>query len=46
VPYAKTVNPITKSNWEGVGVAPDVKVAAPQALETAQKLAMETLGRK
>jgi hypothetical protein len=46
VPYAKTVNPITKSNWEGVGVAPDVKVAAPQALETAQKLAMEALGRK
>ena len=46
VPYAKTVNPITKSNWEGVGVAPDVKVPAAQALETAQKLAMEAAGRK
>jgi hypothetical protein len=46
VPYAKTVNPITKSNWEGVGVEPDVKVAAPQALETAQKLATQAAGRK
>jgi hypothetical protein len=46
VPFAKTVNPVTKSNWEGVGVEPNVKVAAPQALETAQKLAMEALGQK
>jgi hypothetical protein len=28
VPYARAINPITHTNWEGVGVEPDVKVAA------------------
>lgn len=39
VPFARAVNPITKTNWEGTGVEPDIKVAAPDALTTAQKLA-------
>jgi hypothetical protein len=46
VPYAKTVNPITKSNWEGTGVAPDVRVTAAEALAAAQKLATEAAARK
>jgi hypothetical protein len=46
VPFAKTVNPVTRTNWEGVGVQPDVKVAAGQALETAQRLAGQAAGRK
>ncbi|HYE46865.1 MAG TPA: S41 family peptidase [Caulobacter sp.] len=37
------VNPITKSNWEGAGVQPDVKVPAADALEVAQTLALETI---
>jgi C-terminal processing protease CtpA/Prc len=41
VPFAKAVNPISKTNWEGTGVEPDVKVAAGEALATAQKLAAE-----
>jgi retinol-binding protein 3 len=44
VPFAKAVNPISKTNWEGTGVEPDVKVPAADALTTAQKLAMEKLG--
>jgi C-terminal processing protease CtpA/Prc len=32
------VNPVTKSNWEGVGVQPDVEVPAEEALETAHRL--------
>jgi len=46
VPYAKTVNPVTHTNWEGVGVEPDVKVSASQALETAQQLAAKALAGK
>ena len=43
VPFAKAVNPVTKTNWEGTGVKPDVAVAAADALTTAQKLAGEKL---
>ena len=41
VPFARAINPITKTNWEGTGVEPDVKVAAADALATTQKLALE-----
>jgi len=43
VPFARAINPISQTNWEGVGVEPDVKVPATDALATAQKLAMEKL---
>jgi Peptidase family S41/N-terminal domain of Peptidase_S41 in eukaryotic IRBP len=43
VPIAKAINPVTKTNWEGTGVKPDVAVAASDALTTAQKLASEKL---
>ena len=39
VPFARAINPITKTNWEGTGVEPDVKVPASEALATAIKLA-------
>ena len=45
VPFARAINPITHTNWEGTGVEPDVKVAA-DALTTAQKLAAEKLAAK
>ena len=38
VPESRAINPITKTNWEGVGVEPDIKVPASEALATAQKL--------
>jgi C-terminal processing protease CtpA/Prc len=43
VPFAKAVNPVTKTNWEGTGVEPDVKVSAAVALTTAEKLAAEKI---
>ena len=46
VPFARAINPISKTNWEGTGVEPDVKVAAAEALTTAQKLAHEKLNPK
>jgi Peptidase family S41/N-terminal domain of Peptidase_S41 in eukaryotic IRBP len=39
VPSARPVNPVSKKDWEGTGVEPDVKVKAADALTTAQKLA-------
>jgi len=34
------VNPFSKADWEGVGVEPDVKVKAEDALKTAERLAV------
>jgi hypothetical protein len=39
VPDARAINPITKTNWEGTGVEPDVKVPAAEALTKALELA-------
>ena len=39
VPGVRVINPISKTNWEGTGVEPDVKVKAADALATAVKLA-------
>jgi retinol-binding protein 3 len=41
VPFARAINPITHTNWEGVGVKPDIPVPANDALATAQKLLRE-----
>lgn len=46
VPYARPINPITKSDWEGTGVAPDVSVPRDQALDVAKKLAAEAIRKK
>ena len=46
VPFARAINPITHTNWEGTGVEPDVKVSAADALTTAKKLAAEKLAAK
>jgi len=46
VPFARAINPTTKTNWEGVGVEPDVKVPAADALTTAQELASKELASR
>jgi hypothetical protein len=46
VPFARAISPISKTNWEGTGVEPDVKVPAAEALAMAQKLAAEKLVSK
>jgi hypothetical protein len=46
VPHIKVVNPISKTNWDGTGVEPDVKVKAADALATAEKLAESELQGK
>jgi C-terminal processing protease CtpA/Prc len=39
LPEARSISPVTGTNWQGVGVKPDVAVAADQALEKALELA-------
>lgn len=43
VPFARAVNPISKTNWEGTGVEPDVPVKAADALQKAEDLAATKL---
>jgi C-terminal processing protease CtpA/Prc len=46
VPFARAINPVTKTNWEGVGVEPDVKVPEAEALTTAQALAAKEIASR
>jgi hypothetical protein len=43
VPTGRAINPITKTNWEGTGVKPDVAVDADKALEKAHELAVKKI---
>lgn len=43
IPTGRAINPITKTNWEGTGVTPDVFIKSELALEKAQMLALEKL---
>ena len=45
VPSARPINAVTKTDWEGAGVQPDVKVPADQALDKAKQLAAEQLAK-
>jgi hypothetical protein len=41
VPSGRAVNPITKTNWEGTGVKPDIEVPADETLKTAHLEALK-----
>ena len=43
VPFARAVNPITKTDWEGVGVQPDIVTPSDAALTRAEELAESQL---
>jgi hypothetical protein len=46
VPETKAINPFAATDWAEVGVEPDVKVKAADALETAEKLAASKLQKQ
>jgi len=41
IPTGRAISPITKTNWEGTGVTPDVAVPAEQALVVARLMALK-----
>jgi len=41
VPMGRAISPITKTNWEGTGVTPDISVPADQALLVARLMALK-----
>jgi hypothetical protein len=43
IPTGRAINPITKTNWEGTGVKPDVEVEAGKALDSAREMAVKKL---
>jgi C-terminal processing protease CtpA/Prc len=46
VPTGRAINPITKTNWEGVGVVPHIKTKASNALNRAHLELMKTVKAK
>jgi hypothetical protein len=43
VPSGLPINPVTHTDWEGVGVTPDIKASAKNALVVAQSAALKDL---
>ncbi|HEX6066243.1 MAG TPA: S41 family peptidase [Longimicrobiales bacterium] len=43
VPFGRVTSPITRTNWEGVGVLPDIATAPARALLVAQREALDKL---
>jgi C-terminal processing protease CtpA/Prc len=40
IPVARSINPVTGTNWEGTGVIPDLEVPAEQAFDVAYRMAL------
>jgi len=43
IPTGTPINPVTRKNWEGAGVQPDVRTASEHALMRAEILALESV---
>jgi C-terminal processing protease CtpA/Prc len=46
IPTGRAVSPITKTNWEGTGVEPDIKAPKEQALKIAHLMALNKAAEK
>lgn len=46
VPIGRAINPVTKTNWEGTGVTPDVATTKKEAFDKAYMLALDALSTK
>ena len=46
IPFSRAINPVTKSDWEGTGVKPDVAVQADRALLVAHLMALRKALKK
>ena len=45
VPSGRPINPVTKTDWEGVGVKADIPVAADAALDEAHRRAVADIAK-
>jgi hypothetical protein len=45
LPEWRSIHPVTRTNWEGVGVKPDIEVLAEEAFDVAYLKALEELRR-
>jgi len=43
LPFGRAINPISKSNWEGTGVVPHIRISADSAFNIAYLMALDTL---
>ena len=43
VPFGRAINPITGTNWEGTGVAPDIERPQAEALRVAHREAIAAI---
>lgn len=46
IPFGRAINPITGTNWEGTGVAPDLVVASDNALDVAHREALKKISTR
>jgi retinol-binding protein 3 len=46
VPFARSINPISKTNWEGTGVTPDIECPADLALKVGHLAALKKQAEK
>lgn len=43
IPVGKTIDPISRENWQGIGVIPDISVPTQDAFQVAYRLALKTI---
>jgi C-terminal processing protease CtpA/Prc len=43
IPIGRTINPVTGTNWEGCGVAPDISTPPEQAFTAAYNMALQSI---
>lgn len=46
IPTGRAINPVTKTNWEHVGVAPDLTASAADAMKVAYSAALKAVAAK
>ena len=46
IPVGRSLNPLTNTNWEGVGIEPDITTTSDQALNVAHITALRRLAEK
>ena len=43
IPIGRSINPITGTNWEGIGVTPDISIPSERAFKITYKMALESI---